>query len=110
MKIIMTGATGFVGSTLVRKLHSQNHTITVLTRSADRAKSTFSDLKDRVEFVEWDAPYNDIPVGTFKDANGLINLMGENIGGKRWSESQKKKLRDSRVLACLLYTSPSPRD
>lgn len=99
MKIIMTGATGFVGSTLVRKLHAQNHSITVLTRSANQAKSKFSDLLDRIDFIEWNAPYDDIPAGTFKDANALINLMGENIGGKRWSESQKKKLRDSRVLA-----------
>jgi len=110
MKIIMTGATGFVGSTLLRKLHSQNHTITVLTRSANRAKSKFSDLKERVEFIEWDAPYNDLPAGAFKDANALINLMGENIGGKRWSESQKKKLRDSRVLASSKLAEAVKRD
>ncbi len=99
MKIVMTGATGFVGSPLVRKLHSEGHEISILTRNKQKAASKFSDLKERLSFIEWDAPYSDLPDGVFKDANALINLMGENIGGKRWSDTQKKKLRDSRVVS-----------
>ncbi len=99
MKIIMTGATGFVGSPLVRKLHSEGHEISLLTRNKQKAALKFPDLKDRLNFIEWDAPYADLPVGAFSGAQALINLMGENIGGKRWSDSQKKVLRDSRVVS-----------
>ncbi|MBH47766.1 MAG: TIGR01777 family protein [Halobacteriovorax sp.] len=96
MKIAITGATGFVGTKLVKQLLAQGHSIKVFSRSKKKAVSL---LSDKVEVIEWNAPHGDIPKGSFTGVDALINLMGENIGGKRWSDEQKVKLRNSRVLA-----------
>ncbi len=37
------------------------------------------------------------PAEAFDGVDAVINLMGENIGGKKWDESQKKKIYDSRI-------------
>src|SRR5690606_29595280 len=94
MKIMITGATGFVGAPLTKALISAGHQVKVLSRSK---QSALKKLPEGVEVIEWNAPYDSISTGAFSDVDALINLMGENIGGKRWSDEQKKKLRDSRV-------------
>tara|TARA_R110000868_G_scaffold202649_4_gene450350 strand:- start:1681 stop:2583 length:903 start_codon:yes stop_codon:yes gene_type:complete len=96
MKIAITGATGFVGTKLVKLLLEQGHEIRVFSRSSAKAKAK---LSDKVDVIEWDAPHGDIPKDSFVGVDALINLMGENIGGKRWSSQQKEKLRNSRVMA-----------
>lgn len=107
MNIVITGGTGFVGEKLVTQLIENGHSVSVMTRAPKKVESLF---KGKATAIHWDAPYNDIPADTFKDAHALINLMGENIGGKRWSESQKKKLRDSRVLASSKLAEAVKRD
>lgn len=94
MKIMITGATGFVGVLLTETLLTAGHQVKVLSRSKEGARKK---LPKEVEILEWHAPYEDIPNKAFSDVDALINLMGENIGGKRWSNEQKTKLRDSRV-------------
>lgn len=107
MKIVVTGATGFVGKSLIDSLLKDGHEITILSRSIARAKKV---MPKEVSVVEWDAPYGEIPHGTFTETQGVIHLMGENIGDKRWSDSQKKKLRDSRVLATQKIKTALDRD
>lgn len=107
MKILVTGATGFVGKTLIRSLLKDGHEVTILSRSIARAKKV---MPREVNVVEWNAPYGEIPLGTFKEIQAVINLMGENIGDKRWSDGQKKRLRDSRVLATQKIKAALDRD
>lgn len=107
MKILITGATGFVGVPLTKALIAAGHQIKVLSRSK---ASAHKKLPKEVEVVEWNAPYDEVPAGTFSDVEALINLMGENIGGKRWSDEQKKKLRDSRIKGTKQLAKAIERD
>jgi len=97
MKILITGATGFIGTKLTKKLVESGHEVHVLTRNADKAKAIFPD--QRVTAFEWHDNLSSPPSAAIEGINGVINLMGENIGGKRWTEDQKRKLRESRVDA-----------
>lgn len=99
MKILITGATGFIGSKLVHKLLEQNHEISVLTRDISKATPLFS--HPRIRFYEWKNTQNLPPLDSIKDIEGVVNLMGENIGDKHWSQSQKTKLRKSRIDSTL---------
>lgn len=91
MKILITGATGLIGRELVKELFIAGYFLVVLTRNKEKAKKI---LPFPIEFLEWkDILTNSLSV------QGVIHLMGENIGKKRWSKKQKNKIYDSRVQA-----------
>ncbi|PJG83385.1 TIGR01777 family oxidoreductase [Caviibacterium pharyngocola] len=88
MRILLTGATGFIGSALIPLLLRAGHQITALTRSPNTAQTRFpavkfiSSLKDYTNLDEFDA---------------VINLAGEPIFDHRWTAKQKARLIHSRV-------------
>jgi uncharacterized protein (TIGR01777 family) len=89
MRLVISGATGFLGRPLVQALRSEGHSVLGLTRSPSPAR----------DFAAW------IPDGTAGDwaghldgADGVINLTGESIGGGRWTGARKDAIRASRVL------------
>lgn len=86
MRILLTGATGLIGSALVRMWQPQ-HQLTVLTRSADRAQKK---LGTGVSLV------TDIAQLNMNEFDAVVNLAGEAIADKRWSEQQKLKICQSR--------------
>lgn len=94
MKVLITGATGFVGKVIVKKLLSQGDQVVVLSRSKEKAKST---LGQSAEYFEWRDTKNLPPLEAFNGVDGVINLMGEGIADKRWSDDQKIKIRESRI-------------
>lgn len=100
MKILITGATGFVGGYLIRELINGNHQVKVLTRDAKKHKEKSS---SSVEYFSWNPLIGLPPKEAFVNANGekdvdvVINLMGENISNRRWSTAQKTKIFESRV-------------
>lgn len=97
MKVLITGGTGLVGKNLINNLIANKCKVVLLTRNADKAQKQFSILN--LEIYEWPNSNELPPIAAFHDLDGIINLMGENIGGKRWDDVQKKKLYESRVNA-----------
>lgn len=95
MKILITGATGFIGKKLTAKLIDSGHQIHILTRDQQKAKFLFPQAA--VTAFEWRNNLELPPLLAITGINGVINLMGENIAAKRWSEDQKKILKESRV-------------
>lgn len=95
MKILITGATGFVGTALAKKLLSMGCELNILTRNSEKLPEVFQNSK--VKAFEWRDTSVAPPLDCISGINGVINLMGENISAKRWSDDQKKKLHDSRV-------------
>lgn len=94
MKILLAGATGFVGKPLVTTLLSQGHDLIVLSRNPQS-----SILPNSVRMHSW-KEFESLTKKNSSLLNGLdavINLSGEAIAGKRWSPEQKKKLRSSRL-------------
>ena len=90
MNILVTGGTGFVGKPLVEALLSRGDTVTVLTRSIEKAQAVFSEK----------TPQFLTALLTLKDLNtfdAVINLAGEPIFDKKWTTQQKEKLRHSRI-------------
>ncbi|RKD85306.1 hypothetical protein C8D96_1194 [Kushneria marisflavi] len=90
VNIVITGATGFVGQALCRYWHEQGHTLMVVSRQSDKAQATIRvPVMARSSAID----FADQSVGA------IVNLAGEPIFNRRWSEAQKKKLIDSRLKA-----------
>lgn len=87
MHILITGATGLVGSELVRTLLKTSHKLTALSRSATKQKN-------KIPQVTW---ISELGEADFNQIDAIINLAGEPIFHKRWTEQQKQLLTQSRV-------------
>jgi uncharacterized protein len=92
MKIVITGASGFIGTALSAELTGQNHTLVLLSRNPPARPSGAG--------VAWLAWRPDAP-GSWQSAldgiDGVVNLAGESIAARRWTQEQKRKLYESRV-------------
>lgn len=87
MRILITGGTGLVGQALIKVLQPQ-HDIVVLTRNVGRASTVLPG-------IELTSNLDDID---FNHLHAVINLAGEPIAERRWSEAQKQRICDSRWL------------
>lgn len=91
MRILITGATGFVGQALCQSLAAAGHMLAIVSRHPERATRQFADRGLVVDA-------EDSPLA-FKDwqPEAIVNLAGESIAGRRWSEDHKRELRRSRL-------------
>ncbi len=94
MKVVITGATGFVGQVIVKQLLAAGDEVIVLTRNVARAAIT---LGSACRYYQWNENEELPPLEALEGADGIINLMGESIS-KRWDENQKKKIYNSRIF------------
>jgi uncharacterized protein (TIGR01777 family) len=93
MKIIITGATGFIGRNLCQKFVKDKHTVIAVSRNPANARSV---LGESVEAVKWDGQTAE-GWGTFVEAaDAIINLAGENLVSARWTKKLRKKILQSR--------------
>ncbi|MEH2024929.1 thylakoid membrane protein ThyD [Nostoc sp.] len=99
MKVAITGATGFVGSRLVQRLHGEGHKIVVLTRNAAFAQKVFpSEAFDNIEIVAYTPNASGSWQSVIASCDGVVNLAGEPIGEGRWTPERKQEILNSRKL------------
>ncbi|QSX32255.1 TIGR01777 family oxidoreductase [Shewanella avicenniae] len=104
MKILLTGATGFVGSALVTLLAPQ-HELMIVSRDPSKARQKLGHEHQYLASLDQLHHLNEI--------DAVINLAGEPIVAKRWSENQKQKICYSRwditeKLSELIAASTTP--
>ena len=93
MKVIVTGATGFVGQPLVRKLLAAGHSVTALTRNVEAARRM---LPVRCACAQWN-PDAAFDPSTLRGADAVVHLAGEGVADGRWTTRRKRAIRESRV-------------
>jgi uncharacterized protein (TIGR01777 family) len=105
MKVLITGATGLVGTALVKRLVADGHTVcrlvrreTVSRKSEDRGQAAGQQVFD----VPWDPEASDglsfaDSQGDIAGAEAVVNLAGASIAQGRWTTQRKMVLRSSRV-------------
>jgi uncharacterized protein len=99
MKVAITGATGLVGSLLVKRLHAKDHQIVVLTRNTTFAQKVFpSEAFPNVEIVAYTPKISGSWQGVIPSCDGVVNLAGEPIGEGRWTPERKQEILNSRKL------------
>lgn len=86
MKVAIAGASGLVGTALIPVLKKLGAQITRLVRSKPKAGE-----------IEWHPNQDEVSSRLLEGFEVIINFAGENIAGGRWTDDQKRKIRDSRV-------------
>ena len=96
MRILVSGSTGFLGTSLIDTLERESHAIVRLVRpeSVQRKANT-----TRAQAVRWDPVAGQFDATAGERADALVHLAGASISGGRWSVSRKNLLRTSRIEA-----------
>ncbi|MFF9176114.1 TIGR01777 family oxidoreductase [Streptomyces sp. NPDC014793] len=87
-RIAVAGASGLIGSALVRSLTADGHEVVRLVRRAPRNKDE----------VRWDPERQQVDAAGLAGCDAVVNLAGAGIGDRRWTPEYKRLIRDSRVL------------
>ena len=101
MRLLLLGCTGFVGKELVPTLIKEGHQICIISRKninrlkIDIGLNKFKFLK--IDLSNQQSWSNDNLINNLKEADGIINLIGEPIADKKWTISQKRRIENSRI-------------
>lgn len=93
MKLVVCGGTGFIGSLLCARLVDKGHTLTIFTRSSSPETGTANQ-----RWLSWDPQIPGEWERELEGVEGVVNLAGEPIAAKRWTETQKTRIRASRIV------------
>lgn len=91
-KIIITGATGFIGTKLTNTLINRGDEVTIFTRN-DNVKKVIAGVK---EYVKWDYKNPSLWEKHITGKDAIIHLAGANLFGKRWNNKYKEIIVESR--------------
>ena len=100
-RTIVAGGSGFIGEPLVRRLLARGDDVAVLTRNPSKVRAG--------DAVVWNPPSEGSWTDEVADADVVINLAGENVGGGRWTAERKKRIMESRVAATSALVSAMSR-
>jgi uncharacterized protein (TIGR01777 family) len=103
LKVVITGTTGLIGSSLIPFLTTAGHEVASLVRA--------SPSSDGSEFA-WNPDTGELDAAAFEGADAVVHLAGETIEG-RWTDAKKRKIEESRVRGTSLMSQtlaglPSP--
>lgn len=94
MRTVILGGTGFIGGALSGLLVEQGHEVVIPSRDPERHANRRG---DKVVLKAWDARDPQALARLFEQADAVVNLVGESIAARNWSEEQKTRIRDSRL-------------
>ena len=96
MRVIITGATGFIGKVLCQELTEAGYEVVALSRNLEAGAKI---LGEQIKVAQWDGKtakgWENLCDGDY----AIINLAGENISSGRWTDKRKKIILDSRLNA-----------
>ncbi|HEX6356549.1 TIGR01777 family oxidoreductase [Actinophytocola sp.] len=87
MRIMVAGASGMIGSALVKELRTAGHEVLRLVRRVPTA----------ADERRWDPPAGRIDDGALAGADAVVNLCGAPVANRRWSHARRQVLVNSRV-------------
>ena len=92
MRLVVTGATGFIGTVLCARLLQQGHTLTLFTRVSPRDAGTAAK-----RWVQWTPGALGEWGAALEGVDGIIHLAGEPIAARKWNDIQRRRIEKSRV-------------
>ena len=94
MKIVISGASGLIGTQLVTSLKSSGHEVVQLVRRSAAAGQ-----------IMWDPKSGKLDPASLEGCDAIIHLSGAGLGDKRWSDAYRKEILDSRTATTSLLAN-----
>jgi uncharacterized protein (TIGR01777 family) len=94
MKIVISGASGLIGTQLVAQLSRSGHEIVRLVRRSPKAGE-----------IQWNPKSGTLDTAALEGTDAVIHLSGAGIGDKRWTNGYRKEILDSRTATTALLAN-----
>ena len=94
MKIVVSGASGLIGTQLVAKLSSSGHEVVRLVRRSPKSGE-----------IQWNPKSGTLDAAALEGVDAVIHLSGAGIGDKRWTDGYRKEILDSRTATTALLAT-----
>lgn len=91
MNVTLTGATGLIGTGIVRALQARGDAVTVLSRDPDKARAALGD----VDAHAWRPREEPPPAAALSGRDAVVHLAGESVA-QRWTDDARRAIHDSR--------------
>ena len=88
MKVLITGATGLIGTALQQSFSEKGYEMLLASRKE----------REGHENIQWDVETGFSEPEKLEGIDAVVHLAGESVSGFRWTDEKKKAIRDSRVL------------
>jgi len=90
MKILISGASGLVGTHLIPTLEAKGHEVSRLVRKTPRGANE----------IQWDAKtgFSESEQSKLENFDAVVHLAGDNVASENWSDDKKRRIRESRTL------------
>ncbi len=90
MKILISGASGLIGTHLIPTLKAKGHEVYKLVRKTPKSSDE----------IQWDAEkgFSETEQAKLENFHAVIHLAGDNVASENWSDEKKRKIKDSRVV------------
>ena len=95
MKILVTGASGLIGSAAVSHFQRNGHTVVSAVRTGSSSPTTLA----------WDPAKGTIDSGHLDGIDAVLHLAGAGIGDSRWTDSYKREILESRTKGTTLLAN-----
>jgi uncharacterized protein (TIGR01777 family) len=95
-RVIVTGATGFIGKALCFRLEREGYKVAALSRHPEKGQRLFG---SQATVARWDGANASEWLEFAEGAHAIVNLAGENIGSGRWTFQRKQAILQSRLDA-----------
>jgi uncharacterized protein (TIGR01777 family) len=96
VRVAVTGATGTIGSALVKDLLARGDEVVALTRDPESAREK---LGESISAVRWGKPAAEpAPADALSGCDAVVHLLGEPVD-QRWTDEARQEIRNSRVFA-----------
>ncbi len=95
MKVLVSGASGLVGHSLVLHLRNNGHEVRRLVRTQEVP----------ADAIFWDPEHGRLDPREIDGFDAVVHLAGENVASGRWTENRKHKILASRVDGTALLTA-----
>jgi uncharacterized protein (TIGR01777 family) len=94
MKIVISGASGLIGTQLVNKLSNSGHEVVRLVRRSPKSGE-----------IQWNPKTGALDPAALEGVDAVVHLSGAGIGDKRWTAGYRKEILDSRTASTALLAT-----
>src|SRR5690349_9136034 len=103
MRVLISGASGLIGTALSARLAADGHQVSRLVRRPARGHDE----------VQWDPSAERLDPGAMENVDAVVNLSGAGIGDRPWTRSYVEelyasRLRSTRTLVTAMHAAATP--